>query len=80
MAPPGLYAFVWILRTNINDFPVQHQLTCLYNRDGVSFLCGENVVCIIIHANPSVLVRSLFANFHILLDSSLTVTVRFDGA
>jgi len=34
------YVFCVDLRTNSVYFPIQHSLTCLYNRDGVCLLRG----------------------------------------
>ena len=37
-----IYVFCVDLRTNSDYFPLQHQLTGLYNRDGVCLLRGTN--------------------------------------
>jgi len=36
------YVFCVDLRTNSDYFPIQHQLTGLYNRDGVCLLRGTD--------------------------------------
>ena len=40
------YGFCVDLRTNSDDFPIQHELTGLYNRDGVCLLRGTDWVFI----------------------------------
>jgi hypothetical protein len=41
-----LYVFCVDLRTNSDYFPIQHELTGFYNRDGVCLLRGTHLVLI----------------------------------
>jgi len=41
-----VYVFCADLRTNSDYFPIQHYLTCFYNRDGVCLLRGTDWIFI----------------------------------
>ena len=41
-----IYVFCVDLRTNSDYFPIQHQLTGFFNRDGVCLLCGTDWIFI----------------------------------